>query len=145
MKKFLSFILSVITLLCLGLFAACDGLGGKTDEQEAQEILQEVLGKSWEDRTSLQTDYRIVWQGSSYYMSTSTNTLTIDENGNCTIDYFAGNDKGHVIGTFTIGAHKGKEADGDWVCYEYTIINDTTNSIVKFEIDNKNKLIIWTE
>ena len=117
LNRFVTLILSIIALFVSFAFVGCDGLGGKTDEQEAQELLQEVLGKSWEDRTSLQTDYRIVWQGSSYYMDTSTNTLTIDENGNCTIVYYAGNNK-DVVGTFTIGAHKGKEADGDWVCYE---------------------------
>ena len=85
MKKFLSLILSVITLLCLGLFAAC---GGKTDEEKAQEQLQSILGASMDERGYIcgrKVDHALgLGQPSGTYTLLS---LTISNEGEMTITF----------------------------------------------------------
>ena len=120
-------------------------VGEENREQETvQALLKNIFGKSWEDETSLQSDYRLVWLGSTYHMDTRANTLTIDENGNCTIKYFIGNDKDYVRGTFTIGEFKAKETFPASTRYEFTVLNDTAG-VVKFELQTNNTIRIYTE
>ena len=120
-------------------------VGEENREQETvQALLKNIFGKSWEDETSLQSDYRLVWVGATDGYSTWGNTLDIDENGNCTIKYFTGNEENYVRGTFTIGEFKAKETFPASTRYEFTVLNDTAG-VVKFELQTNNTIHIYTE
>lgn len=131
MKKFLSLILSVITLLCLGLFAACDGLGGssKTDEEIAAELLAEVKGYTYtvgEDRQckNEENGYEYMWSIDRWLMNEG-DFLTINADGTCTVRCFTGSAREYT-GTFTIGKFVRVEPNGKTKRCYFELLDNTT-------------------